>query len=346
MYQHGGDIYHHLNCIDFSANINFLGLPEPVKEALEEGIGACEHYPDVRMEKLRELIAKREGVLPEQIICGNGAAELIFLLAAALRPKKAILLAPGFQEYEQALSFYGCEICFYDLKEENGFLPGEDLEDRIDDSVDMMFLCNPNNPTGVLMDSGWMERIVERCSSTGTTLVVDECFLDFIDDEEELSVRRFLPDHPNLFVIRAFTKIFAMPGLRLGYGICSNEETLRKMRAGCQPWNVSVPAQKAGCVAAELQEYVEETRRLLKLEKSWLILALEDLSLQIYGSAANYIFFRGPEDLGEQLESKGFLMRDCSNYRGLTKGFYRIAVRARLDNEELICAMRECLEVK
>lgn len=350
MYQHGGDIYSHLNCIDFSANMNFLGMPKEVKAALLEGFEACEHYPDVQMRELRESIAKREGVLPEQIICGNGAAELIFQLASAVKPKKALLVSPGFQEYEQALSCCGCQIYFYELNEENGFLPGEDMIDRIDPFVEMLFLCNPNNPTGLLYDPEWMMRVLKRCGETGTTLVVDECFLDFVPCEEQLSVRKFVSDHPNLFVLKAFTKIFAMPGIRLGYGICSDRNLLRQMRRVSQPWNVSVPAQKAGCAAAGLQEYIEETRKYLKQEKDWLMRKLNQLDLHVYGSAANFLFFwtpwyaEGQKELAAELLSKGFLIRDCSNYRGLGKGFYRIAVRSHADNEALICAMRECME--
>lgn len=350
MYQHGGDIYSHLNCIDFSANMNFLGMPEEVKEALLKSADACEHYPDVWMRDLRESIAKREEALPEQIICGNGAAELIFQLTAAVRPKKALLVSPGFQEYERALSCCGCQICFYELREENGFLPGEDMIDRIDPLVEMLFLCNPNNPTGQLYDPEWLLRVLKRCGETGTILVADECFLDFVPCEEQLSLRRFVPDHPNLFILKAFTKLFAMPGIRLGYGICSNRNLIRQMRRVSQPWNVSVPAQKAGCAAAGLQEYIEETRKYLKQEKDWLVRELKQLDFRVYGSAANFLFFRTPQDVEGQKElagallSKGFLIRDCSNYRGLGKGFYRIAVRSHADNKALVCAMREWMD--
>lgn len=346
MYEHGGDIYSHLNCMDFSTNISFPGIPRQVKEALHQGIEECEHYPDVRMQALRESIAGFEGVTPEQVICGNGAAELIFQLAAAVRPQKALLLAPGFQEYEQALSFFGCQICFYDLKEENGFLPGEDLIGQIDTSVEMLFLCNPNNPTGLLFDAGWMGRVIKRCGDTGTILVADECFQDFVEDRDRMSMKKYMPDYSNLFILKAFTKIFAMPGLRLGYGICGDRKLLEQMRAGSQPWNVSVLAQKAGCAAAGLQDYIEEMKKCLRQEKSYLMSELQNLNFKTYGSAANFIFFRGPENLGNELLGRGFLIRDCSNYRGLEKGYYRIVVRSRSDNEALIHAMRECTEVR
>lgn len=346
MYQHGGDIYHHLNCIDFSANINCLGMPEGVKEALEKAINDCVHYPDVEMRELRERIAKYEEVLPEQIICGNGAAELIYQLVAAIQPKKSIILVPGFQEYEEALRFYGCQIEYYYLKKDNNFMPEEDFFYKLDSTVDMIFLTNPNNPTGRFLDENWLQKLMRKCGETGTLLIVDECFLDFCADRQIRTTVSYIMDYPNLFVLKAFTKIFAMPGIRLGYGITNNKELLDRLKKGIQPWNVSLLAQEAGLAALgqNVKDYLADTWKYLSMEKDWFIPKLKKLGFKIYGHEANYIFFEGPKGLYELLEKNGCLIRNCNNYRGLDEGYYRIAIRDRKSNEILLKKMETCVE--
>lgn len=344
MYEHGGDIYNHIGCVDFSANINFLGLPKEVKAAIAQGIEDCEHYPDTEMKDLRNAIADREKTDAGNIICSNGAAELIFAITAAVMPKKALIFAPGFQEYEQALSFYNSEIFVHSILEKDGFALNDIdriLSDISCQKYDIIFLCNPNNPTGILTEKDAVIQILDCCKISGTILVVDECFLDFVESSECYSVSGLVGEYNNLIVLKAFTKIFAMPGLRLGYGLCGNRTLTEKIRLGMQPWNVSVIAQKAGVAAAGLRDYEEETRKLLKIEKQFLIDTLKTAGFQIYGYSANYIFFKASADLYEKLLQCKIYIRDCSNYRGLTKGFYRIAVRTHEENEKFACAIKK-----
>jgi len=336
MYKHGGDIYNHVNCIDFSANINLLGMPFEVRNAIEKSIDSCVNYPDVHMSRLKAALAKREMLDSSNIICGNGAAELIFSIVAAIKPRKALIFAPGFYEYEQALKFAECEVSIYYLREEDKFILNEYCKQEIlqltDESFDMVFICNPNNPTGVLTEKKFINDLVEKCENSNTVVVVDECFLDFIDEKQNYSVTDLICKYNNLFVLRAFTKIFAIPGIRLGYGLCNNAELLKKMRGGLQPWNVSVLAQEAGIAAAPLNEFEERTRQAVNEEKKYLTDILSKAGFKIYGSAANYIFFKADECFGEKMLERKILVRDCSNYRGLGCGFYRIAVRTHEEN--------------
>ncbi|MDD2959060.1 MAG: pyridoxal phosphate-dependent class II aminotransferase [Lachnospiraceae bacterium] len=340
---HGGDIYTNTYRIDFSANINPLGTPQAVLDAACAGVLQAPNYPDVQCRELKRAIAGKEAVPPEWVICGNGAAELIFTLAAALHPRKALLCAPGFAEYEQALNAAGCSCRFYECKESEQFRLGEDYLDWITEDLDVIFLCNPNNPTGLLLDPELMKRILMRCRAKRVRLVLDECFNELLQNPEAASMIPYLSEFPELFILKAFTKLYAMAGLRLGYGLCAEAALLEKMSSVVQPWNVSIPAQMAGTAALKEEEYVLRSRAYIGAERQYLKQGLQKLGLEPLDSQANFIFFQGPEDLYDRCAQKGILIRDCGNYRGLTRGYYRIAVRTREENEELLSVMRQVL---
>lgn len=334
--QHGGDVYRNRNVTDFSSNINPLGTPVSVMESAAESLGRLADYPDTQCDKLREALAAYERVEPEQLIFGNGAAELIFTLAQALRPKKALLMAPTFLEYEQALRSVDCGIAYCYLKKERGFQVSEDLPAHLTPELDILFLCNPNNPTGQVIPKDLLLRILEKCRECKIFLVVDECFLDFLDEEERFTLKPYLAQYENLFLLKAFTKRYGMAGLRLGYGITGNRGLLKKMRESVQPWNVSIPAQAAGIAALKEEDHVRKGLDIIRAERPFLTEELEKLGYTVYGSRANYIFFEADENLYEQALQGGFLIRDCSNYPGLRKGYYRIAVKTHEENVRLI----------
>lgn len=335
-HQHGGDIYKTPCRIDFSANLNPLGMPERVAAAACEGVLRSVNYPDVHCGGLRRALSEKEQVPAEQIICGNGAAELIFSLAAAEKPKRALLISPGFAEYEQALAAYGCDIRYYALREANGFAVGEDYIDCLTGDLDMVFLCNPNNPTGVQIPRALLERILAVCGENGIRMVLDVCFLDFLDQPQESDFNAFLQENPQLFLLKAFTKTYAMAGLRLGYGLCADIDLLARIEMIRQPWSVSIPAQMAGVAALKETVYVVQARGLIRQERRWLRERLTELGFTVYDSRANFLFFKGQEGLVEKCRAQGILIRDCANYRGLGGGYYRIAVRTHEENEELI----------
>ncbi len=340
MHHHGGDIYRHQHVTDFSANMNFRGMPESVKKAAQEAVPLCGNYPDPSCHALREAIAEREGTTARQVICGNGAAELIFSLALAKKPRRALLLAPTFYEYEQALRVVDCAIERYYLKESEQFALKEDILERICPGVDVLFLCNPNNPTGALISPRLLSQILAQCICCRTLLVVDECFLDFVEEQAACSMKQYLPDCRGLFVLKAFTKLYAMAGLRLGYGLCSDETLLANMQKVRQPWSVSIPAQQAGIAAAAEVEFAEESRRLIGAEREFMRRELMRLGYPVKGSRANYLFFKGPVWLFEACLRAGFLIRDCGNYEGLVPGWYRIAVRGREENQALLKVLK------
>ncbi|MHC1723624.1 MAG: histidinol-phosphate transaminase [Aminipila sp.] len=349
---HGGDIYSAKekgieDILDFSANINPKGLPERVKQAIIDGLDSCVNYPDPLCRELTSALSEFEGINRECIICGNGAADIIFRFALALKPKKALVLAPTFAEYEIALDTVGCETVHYELKEAEEFALKEEYLDALDSSYDVVFLCNPNNPTGQLVSKTFLEKVLKVCVEKNIIMVLDECFIEFVEDYEKYTMKSYIEKCKNLFILKAFTKSYAMPGLRLGYGLSSHDAILKKITDIGQPWSVSVPAQIAGVQALKETEYLEESLKEIREERQYLVAELNKLGIKNYKPAANYIFIKIDEvsryDISTfktKLLEKGIIIRDCSNYIGLKEGYYRIAVKSHGANERLIEALK------
>lgn len=344
---HGGDIYSHRVDYDFSVNLNPLGMPKTVIEAAQRGVLQSNHYPDVSARALRRAMEEELGIPSKKILVGNGAAELIYGICYALRPKRGLVAAPGFAEYEAALRCADARITYWNLREEEEFQVGEGILSAIGKEGGVLFLCNPGNPVGNLIDPELMDEIAQKCERTGTILCVDECFLPFVSNEERYSMLPGVKQNrfQNLIVLRAFTKIYAMAGLRLGFAVTGNERLLTGMRESLQPWNTSIPAQLAGIEALQEKEYLVRTRRVLETERKYLTGEMEDgLAEKVYPGAANYIFFRcNREDLQEQLLQEGILIRSCENYRNLGRGFFRIGIRTHEENRELIRRWRKTI---
>ena len=339
-YSHGGEIYNKKVTLDYSTNINPLGLPSSVKSALINNMDQFVLYPDNNCSTLSTAIADYEQIKKDFIICGNGASDLIFRLCFALKPQKALLLAPTFSEYEKALHAAGSEIDYYLLDEKEKFAITDKLVDDLNESIDILFLCNPNNPVGNMIRQDVLEKIMYKCLECNIFLVMDECFLDFVAGGKDYSLKRYVKDIDSLFVLKAFTKIYAMAGLRLGYGMCSNTQLLTNMQNMGPSWNVSIPAQIAGVEALKQSEYIQETEVIIKKERSYLYNNLLELGLKVFEPSANYIFFKSIDELYEVMLAKGILIRQCDNYNQLSREYYRIAVRNHEDNIELINQLR------
>ena len=340
---HGGDIYRNPGCIDFSASVNPLGTPDSVKRAV---IRASEHlaeYPDPEQEILRTAIARMEGVSDRNhIVCGNGAAELIRLICAALDPRTAVLPVPAFAEYEVALEEQGCRINRVYAEEETSFRHGEELLESIKDvKPDIVFFCNPDNPSGVLSSCSYMLRLAETCEKAGSFFIIDECFIDLTENPKEASLVQYLNRFPHMVVMKAFTKTYGMAGVRLGYAITSDDDIAARIRSKTQPWNVSVIASAAGLAALDEKDFVRKGREVIAEERAFLYGELTALGYKVFPTAANFILFRGKIGLAEQCRERGILIRDCSNFEGLCQGYYRIAVKKHEDNQKLISVLHE-----
>lgn len=339
-FEHGGDVFAiGENLLDFSVNISPLGMSEAVKAAMEYRL-EDESYPDPYCRKLSAALARREGLKEQDIFCGSGASELIFRLCLALRPKRTLLAVPCFSEYEKAARLSGSEISYYFLPEDKGFFLGEGFLNAITPGMDLVFLANPNNPTGRLPDWPMLEAAARRCGEVGAVLAVDECFLAFTGGR---SCRELLDVCPHLVVLNAFTKSHAMAGLRLGYLLTKNHELLTAVREAGPCWSVSSLAQRAGLAALEEEKCLEGLRRYNAVERPWMAEKMLELGLRVYEGEANFILFFGPDHLKQSLITRGILIRDCSNFRGLGPGYWRTAVKSHPENEQLIQALKEVL---
>ena len=334
---HGGDIYRNEVKLDFSVNVNPLGTPESVVAALHGAVERCGNYPDMKAEKLKRAVSSQLNVPEEYLLFGNGASELFMAVVHGIKPEKTVIPVPSFYGYEYAAKAAGGEIIYYEMKRENSFCPGEDIDAVLAEDVQLLFLANPNNPVGNLLGREALLALLQHCQEKGIYVVLDESFIEFCG--VRFSMLEEIETLDRLILIRTFTKIFSIPGVRLGYLICSNPETRMKIAAQLPEWNLSGFAQEAGCVCAGQREVIMETENYINTERQLLEKELKKKGFQVFPSCANFIMFYSDEALYEKLLEKGILIRDCRNFRGLGKGFYRIAVKTRKENEILLEAI-------
>ncbi len=352
--------------LDFSANINPLDMPDSVRAALHTAVDECTGYPDLYCLALRERIAEAESVGVDNILCGNGASELIYSYAFALagerrayqcnptaavgqranicKPapnqcKSALVVSPTFCEYETALRAAGIDIERYMLRESDGFRLTDDILSLDFTRCSALFVCSPNNPTGITVEPRLLYALAERSER----LFCDICFLDLTETPELYDIPRIVRDYSNVTLLRAFTKSYAMAGVRLGYTLCGDRDFLVEMSRYASCWNVSTLAQTAGIAALDCDGWLDDSVRYISNERARLAGELSALGIKVYPGEASYLLLYSELPLAELLRERGIIVRDCSNYPGLDGRYLRIAVRTRDENSRLIAAMREII---
>ncbi|MDR2519762.1 MAG: aminotransferase class I/II-fold pyridoxal phosphate-dependent enzyme, partial [Eubacteriaceae bacterium] len=319
-YEHGGNAYRlrkkypGKKMVDFSASVNPLGVPEKMIRAIQEAMPRIAEYPDSSSEELIEALARFEKVDPACILAGNGASDLILRACFGLQPKTALIAAPSFSEYGKALAACGAQVRHAILRPEDGFRLGERfLAELCENPPDMAIVCTPNNPTGRLIEPDVLEEAVRFAQQRGILLIVDECFLDFCQNAEAHSAKKWLAS-PSVLVLRALTKIFAVPGLRVGYMISQCRGIREKIQSVSQSWPISCFAQAAGESIDGLGGFIEETRLYVAQERARLISALEAHGAQVFPSDANYLLFRAQPGMDGRMWERGVLIRPCANF--------------------------------
>lgn len=290
-------------------------------------------------EKLKEAVSEMLTVPKEYLLFGNGASELFMAIIHGIKPKKTVIPVPSFYGYEYAAETADGEILYYETKEKNDFCLQEDFLSALTEDVDILFLANPNNPTGNLMSREELRNVLFHCRDKGVYVVLDECFIEFCG--KECSMLQEIETFSNLILVRAFTKIFSIPGVRLGYFVCSNPLLLKKIGRQLPEWNVSRFAQAAGYECAMQTAFVEKTVTFIRKERQFLEDGLKQAGFRVFPGKANFLLIYCEQPLYDRLLEKGILIRDCENFRGLSKGFYRIAVKDRKENEDLLKAIGE-----
>ena len=353
---HGGEVWEAASKIglreeeilDFSSSVNPLGPSKKALESIKANLGHISSYPDSNSTELRKAIASRfKGISKDNVIAGNGSTELIYLFVETFMKKGdvALIPAPTFGEYERAVRKMGEEPKHIKPNSDFQFSPAVFARDL--SGAKIVFFCNPNNPTSVLMPPEHLTAIVERALKENVFVFLDEDFLEFIDKEEHFSLIGKIRRYPNLFVLRSFTKIFGLTGLRIGYGIAT-EEIINILLNAKIPWNINCLAQAAAIAALGDEEHLKKTRELIKDEKAFLMRELMRIkAFKIYPAEANFIFIdiRQSGCTAAQLKEKmlrdGMLIRDCSSFRGLDEYYIRIAVKTRRENERLLAALKK-----
>lgn len=333
--------------IDFSANINPLGAPERVKAVIKNNLSHIEKYPDVEYRHLHQVLANAHQCESASVMAGNGATELIYAVVRYLKPKRALLLTPGFAEYRRALQAFSngqVEIVDYPLREEQGFQPDMHLLETLAEvQPDCLFIATPNNPTGLMPDQLFLQALVDYCEQQAIALIVDEAFIDFLPQSESLIARINTTRH--LYILRSLTKFFAIPGLRLGYMVSGDSHGIARMKSQREPWSINAFAALAGEVLLDDHQYIADTHRWLKQQQQYLWTQLSAFdALTVWPPTVNYLFFRCNRqgfNLQQALLEHRILIRHCKNYPGLNENYYRVAVRSNAENQTLINALHK-----
>ncbi|MFE8698876.1 threonine-phosphate decarboxylase CobD [Cytobacillus sp. FJAT-53684] len=330
------------NKVDFSANINPLGPPPLLKKNWHQLMEVISDYPDPKGERLKQKLAKREGISKDQILIGNGGAELISLLGRMLAGKKVLIVQPAFSEYEEACWINGCTIDYHQLEpdswewEDDGFLTK--LQ-----KADALFFCNPSNPTGVFYDQSLVFHLLQACKENDCLIIIDEAFYDFLIEYE--SIVPYIEKCSQLVIIRSMTKMFAIPGLRLGY-IMAHPSIIEQMSALQPHWSINALALKAGEWCLESKTYIDETRKLIQSERERLFIFYKEWNFQVSPSQINFYLLKDPSlkdqlPLFQFLIERGIIPRHTMNFRGLEGGWLRFAIKGPEDNDQLMEAMTE-----
>ena len=384
---HGGNIYKIFReknikeILDYSSNINPYGIPESLKKRITENLEILERYPDPDYIELRQKLAHLNKVDMSNIILGNGATEIIFLFMKVINPKKILIAAPTFGEYERAVkamervensSILGnsdkkkddenscgkqkIKIEYFELKENDDFkLNIHNLKNELEKKYDLLIMCNPNNPTGKFLKLDETEEILKECNKYNTKLFIDEAFIDFLKDGMKESIINTKENKQNLFVTRAFTKFFAMPGLRLGYGIYFDKKLEKRISEKKEPWSVNNIAEMAGLTVLDDTKYIEETLKWIAEEKTYVYEKLNEINgIKPYKTEVNFITVKIEDNFilkglnvkilrGKMIE-KGILIRDASNFKFLDERFFRLAIKDRENNDRVIKTLKKIFD--
>lgn len=320
--------------LDFSVNVNPYGPPQSIQDNWSSWLSVISDYPDPYGKAVTRQIAQLNQVNEQQVVLGNGAAEVIQFLGQLWRGRKVIIVQPAFSEYETACRVYDCEI-EYVLMNENSTLPVNELAAKAQGAA-AVFICTPNNPSGIAFSKGEIIQLLERLASTGCYVVVDEAFYDFADSFTTVGL---IHNYSNLIILRSLTKMYAIAGLRIGY-LMTNEALASQIARFRPHWNVNALALKAAEVALTDRAFVDWSRGKIAEERGKMFTFLEEEAFQFSRSVVNFYLLRDPR-LEDQkpfflfLLEKGVVLRHTYNYPGLAGKWLRAAVKTEAENNKL-----------
>lgn len=337
--------------ISFSANVNPLGISSHLRSSLSANLDAITTYPDREYKALRSCIAEYADTQIENIIVGNGSTELISLFIQNYNPKKAMVLGPTYSEYEREITLGGGTTLYYPLKEEQDFqMDVNDFCSHLNDGLDLLVLCNPNNPTSTAINSAQMRQILDACLQFGIFVMVDETYVEFTDTADHITSIPLTNYYTNLIILRGTSKFFSAPGLRLGYAVTGNQDLIKQMNTRQNPWSINSLAEIAGRLMFQDKEYVQKTQELIKGERDRLYHLLSGWdTLKVYKPMGNFLLVRilkssvNADTLFEHCIRKGLMIRNCSTFPFLDNSYIRFCIMRPEENDRLMEAFKEAL---
>lgn len=340
--------------INFSANVNPLGISKSIRENLPQKIDLIASYPDRNYFSLRTTIGKYTNTDIENIIVGNGSTELISLCIKAIAPKKALIIGPTYSEYEREVKLNGGKAFYYPLEEKNKFqIDVDDLKNNITNDIDLLIICNPNNPTSTAIMKSELKIILQNCKEKNIFVLIDETYVEFVSNIDNVSAVQLVKDFDNLMVLRGVSKFFAAPGLRLGYAICSNKSHLEKIEYFKNPWTINALASYAGELMLTDTNYIKTTSEYIASEREKIISILSGWNfISFIIPTANFILVKSlnhnidAHTLFIKLLERKLMIRDVSSFNLLDKYYFRFCFLRKEENEKLLKAIKEILEEK
>lgn len=360
IHQHGGDLdaierkygISKNEIIDFSGNINPLGFPKTAEKALAENLNIISTYPDKKYTTLRQAIAKYTGASTEHIVVGNGSTELISTFIQTVHAKKSIIIGPSYSEYEREVTLCGGSFTYFPLKEEDNFcikLP--ELITALTAEIGMLVICNPNNPTGSAFTTQQLDEVLKHCKKIGASVMIDETYIEFSDNLDEICAVPLVKKYDNLFVVRGTSKFFAAPGIRLGYGVSSSQGFLDRLKTNQDPWSVNSLAAFAGEKIFEDTAFHSATQKLISEERKKAFAELATWkNVKAFPSSANFILVKLLTDkitagmLFEKLIQKKMLIRDASTFTFLDETYLRFCILSPENNTALLEELKLWIE--
>ena len=335
--------------VSFSANVNPLGLSGRLRRELPAHLDVICSYPDREYTNLRTVIGQYLSCPPENILMGNGSTELITLFIKTVAPEKALIIGPTYSEYERELSLGGGTSLYYPLKEEDGFkLDCDDLIGTLNESIDMLILCNPNNPTSSAVKRSDMRRILDACKTCDIFVMIDETYVEFAEEYDRITCVPLTDSYNNLCILRGISKFFAAPGLRLGYAVCGDSDLMKDIAAIKDPWTINSVAEIAGTIMFTDTDYIKATKDLIFSERERVTAALRAIpGLKVYDPVANFVLCRITKEnvdadiLFDKAIRSNMMIRNCSSFPFLDNTYFRICFMNPDDNDRLLALIRE-----
>ena len=338
--------------VSFSANVNPLGVSPRLRDELANKIDAITTYPDREYTSLRKCIADYCRTDAENVIVGNGSTELISLFIQIEHPKKALVIGPTYSEYEREIALGGGTTLYYPLREKDNFrLDVEDFLTHLNESIDLLVICNPNNPTSSCITKAGMRHILDACKQHDIYVMVDETYVEFADNMDEISAVSLTNDYNNIIILRGTSKFFAAPGLRLGYAVTGNRDLIKSINTRKNPWTINSLAVVAGETMFTDTAYIEATKSLISSERARMYNTLKDHpAYKVYEPSGNFILARilkdslTSQDIFDLAIREKMMIRDCSTFPFLDNKFIRFCVMNPDDNDKLLACLLHAAE--